>query len=318
MRNMSNTTQCGHSKAQLVAAISAAFPGQPYCVRHAAELRNSEGHQPASDENAADFSSVGVTWAAHSDGSGESAVLSSTHLGDKKASSKGWPGTDDSDDVDDDPEGGDDPEDNEPPWTFTSVTPPVLQRREQLVERGDFAAIYQEILHAPWDETQRLDAFSQVFRAIDVASRNDAGGCSAELLRLLVSTAGYLTLRAQYTLLRRIQAADGQSYSRPVETPRDVLETYLGQLMSMQNHLAELCQSQAATARQWQLTRQKELENERRALKRRRKRSLTGKAAGAKHCDPANGVQGPRKGNGHVSNRVASLLENGEQQAETA
>jgi hypothetical protein len=309
---MSKTPPSIPSKAQLVEAISAAFPGQPYCVRHAADLRNSEGHQPASDENAADFSSLGVTWAAHSDGSGESAGLPSTHLSDKKAPSKGWPGADDSEDVEDDPEGDDDPEDDEPPWTFTSVKPPVLERRELFVERGDFAAIYQEILHAPWDETKRLDAFSQVFRAIDVASRNDAGGCSAEFLRLLVSMAGYLTLRVQYTLLRRIQGEDGQSYNRLVEIPRDVLETYLGHLMSMQSHLAELCQSQAATARLWQLTRQKELENERRAPKRRRKRRLPGKAAGARPYDPANDVQGPVKDNGHVSNRVASLLGNDE------
>ena len=45
--------------------------------------------------------------------------------------------------------------------------------RQPLVEQGDFAEIYRLILETPWHETKHADAFSQLFRAIDVASRKD-------------------------------------------------------------------------------------------------------------------------------------------------
>jgi hypothetical protein len=207
--------------------------------------------------------------------------------------------------------------DDDSPVTLGPPRPNALQQREQLVEQGDFAAIYQQILQTPWPETKHSDAFAQVFRAIDVASRNDPSRLSAEFFRMMLNMAGYLTLRVQYTLLERIQGTDRHNYNRPPDIPADVLETFEGHFSSMQSHLAELCQSQAATARLWQLARQKELENKHRAVKRRRKRRLPGKATGATPGGPANGVQGPEKGNGHGSNRMASLLGNGDQQAET-
>src|SRR3984893_16190762 len=151
--------------------------------------------------------------------------------------------------------------DNEPAVAPSASAANVLQRTEQLVEQGDFAAIYQQILRTPWHELKHSDAFAQVFRAIDVASRTDPAQLSAELLRTTVNTSGYLILRVQFTLLQRIQGTDGHNYNRAPDIPSDVLEKVEGHFASMETHLAELCQSQAATARLWHLTRQKEQEN---------------------------------------------------------
>lgn len=206
---------------------------------------------------------------------------------------------------------------NEPPLVVGTSAANALQRRESLVEQGDFAAIYQQILQTPWHETKHSDAFAQVFRAIDVASRNDPAQLSADLLRMMVSTSAYLTLRVQYTLFQRIQGTDGHNYNRPPDIPSDVLETIEGHFASMQTHLAELCQSQAATARLWQLARQKELENKLRTGKRGRTRRLPHKAARVRPGGHANGVKVLRAGNGHAPKRVAVLSGSDEQQAES-
>jgi hypothetical protein len=139
----------------------------------------------------------------------------------------------------------------------------LLDRRQPLVEQGDFAEIYRLILDTPWHETKHCDAFSQLFRAIDVASRKDPARLSAEFFRMMLNVAAYLTLRVQYTLLQRVQSTDTHNHRGQSDIQSDVLDSFLGHLMSMQSHLAELCQSQAASARLWQLAREKELKNDR-------------------------------------------------------
>jgi hypothetical protein len=141
--------------------------------------------------------------------------------------------------------------------------PASSEGRQPLVEQGDFAEIYRLILENPWHEIRHADAFSQLFRAIDVASRKDPAKLSAEFFRMMLNVAGYLTLRVQYTLLQRVQSTDTHNHRGPSEIESDVLDSVLGPLMSMHSHLAELCQSQAASARLWQLAREKELKNDR-------------------------------------------------------
>jgi hypothetical protein len=165
---------------------------------------------------------------------------------------------------------------DETPFVPRPARPTLLDRREPLVEQGDFGEIYRQLLQTPWHETKPSDAFWQLFRAIDVASRKDPAALSAELFRMMLNIAGYLTLRVQYTLLQRSNSMDSGNYNGRTALPSDVLESVSGDLMSMQSHLAELCQSQAASARLWQLARQKELENHERLFRGRDRRLLKG------------------------------------------
>ena len=178
------------------------------------------------------------------------------------------------------------------------------------------AGIYNAILTAPWHETKHSDAFAQVFRAIDIASRNNPAHLSAELVRMMVNMAGYLTLRTQYTLLRRIQDTDGHTHDQPPDILTDVLEQFQGQIASMQAHVAELCQSQAATARLWQLAQQKQFENEQRDSERGQNGPPRSEATAPKSNGSLNGHHPPVRSNGHATNCVASLLgDGGKQQA---
>ncbi len=210
--------------------------------------------------------------------------------------------------------GKEDPDEDDPTRFLGPPRPNVLQQREALVERGDVAGIYNAILTSPWHETKHSDAFAQVFRAIDVASRNNPAHLSAELVRMMVNMAGYLTLRAQYTLLRRIQDRDGHTHDQPPDILTDVLEQFQGQIASMQAHVAELCQSQAATARLWQLARQKQRENDDREAERGQKRLPSKEKTAPKSNGSLNGHHPPVRGNGHTSNRVAALLGDGGKQ----
>lgn len=207
--------------------------------------------------------------------------------------------------------GNDNPEEDDPTRFLGPPKPSALQQREALVERGDVAGIYNAILTSPWHETKHSDAFAQVFRALDVASRNNPAQLSAELVRMMVNMAGYLTLRAQYTLLQRIQDTDGHTHDRPPDMPTDVLEQFQSHIASMQAHVTELCQSQAATARLWQLARQKQVENEQRDSERGQNGPPRSEATAPKANGSRNGHHPPVRGNGHASNRVAALLGDG-------
>jgi hypothetical protein len=298
---MSLSPQSGLSNQLLLEVMTPGFPEQPYCVRHAATAHDSgSGQTPVGGENAADFS-------GHEPFGPE--VLAALR--------RSWPNGDEGDDADDPLEDEDSPDD-ESDWPSAPAQPTIRQRRELLVERGDFAAIYQQILDTPWHAAKYSDAFAQVLRAIDVASCKDPARLSGDLLRLMVNVSGYLMLRVQYTLLLKVRATDGETYSRLPDIPADVMEMILGHFASMQSNLAELCQSEATTARLWQLARQKELENKHRTPKRRRKRRLPGEtAARATRGKPSNGVLGAKRGNGSTSNGVAALSDNGKERADT-
>jgi hypothetical protein len=141
--------------------------------------------------------------------------------------------------------------------------PSPFERREEFVRQGDFAGLYQAILQTPWHATNLGEAFGQLFRAIDAASRKDPVGFSDELFQAMLATSSYAMVRVQYMLLDRIGDFDRQTHGRAPEIPRDVLTELLQHLHLMQGHVAEILQARATTARLWQLARQKRLENDR-------------------------------------------------------
>jgi hypothetical protein len=122
---------------------------------------------------------------------------------------------------------------------------------------------------------------------------------------MMLNVAGYLTLRVQYTLLQRVQSTDTHNHRGPSEIESDVLDSILGPLMSMHSHLAELCQSQAASARLWQLAREKELKNDRCRRNGRETRRSKGERKRAQP-DRLNGCTAPPASDDETSIQVSA------------
>ena len=179
------------------------------------------------------------------------------------------------------------------------------ERREELACNGDFAAIFQEILRAKWHEIDLPAAFSQLLRAIDVACRQDPAGFSDQLFGTMLNVAGYLAIRTQYALVAQIAEDDSRVRDR---APSLRIDAMLPALLQIQTHVCEIAQARASTARQWELARQRRLEND--SMERRRKRPLKrAKPTNGKPQLPDAGSMGLRsKGaNGHT-NRLDAIL----------
>jgi hypothetical protein len=194
-------------------------------------------------------------------------------------------------------------------WLPSAPKPSPRALRGALAEQGDVAGVYDAILHDRWDSNNYAQAFKDLVKAIDVGSRKDSSQFSAEIFRILLNFSICCTLRAQLALLQGIRDADRQPCPRSFEISSISLEDFQKHVSSMQAHVVELCQSQAATARLWQLARQKQRENDNRESEGGRNRPVRGKATAPKANGSPNGhhPRVPEKGRG--SNRGTALLD---------
>ena len=107
-----------------------------------------------------------------------------------------------------------------------------------------------------------------------------------------------------------MQADDRQPCRRSFEIASTYLEDFQKHVSSMQAHVVELCQSQAATARLWQLARQKQRENDNRESEGGRNTPMRRKAtAPPKTKGALNGHRPPVQENGRGSNRGTAPLD---------
>ena len=226
--------------AQSMKDFFASLPAEPYVVRAARERAAREGQGEKKPGDALD--------ATHKTGTPHDPPVASDlpkewHAHPSKQSQEQL-GEDEDDD------GGVDEED-------TCAVPPVPRKpsaralREALAEQGDVAGVYDAILRNRWDSSEYGDAFRDLLTAIDVAGRRNPSQCSGEIFRLLLNFSACCTLRVQIALLQRIECDDRQGRSFDLLTNH--LEEYQKHLVSMQLHVADLCQRQAATARLWEL-----------------------------------------------------------------
>jgi hypothetical protein len=130
--------------------------------------------------------------------------------------------------------------------------PTASELREPFVEQGDFAAVYEALLRArPSDNPDFPEAFRQLLRAIDAASRQNPAECSAQIFRVLLNVAVYCALRVQLNLVQQLEIRDRPDHlANVLPVIREEFQQYL---VPMHAHVAELCQAQAATARLWEL-----------------------------------------------------------------
>jgi hypothetical protein len=174
--------------------------------------------------------------------------------------------------------------------------------REQLAEAGDVRGLLEHICQQPWTTLDRRDAFAQLRRAIDAASRRDPAGFCDSVFQSMLATASYAVFRVQYLVLQGCYQSDHAASARPPSPPVDAVNLQT-QLVEVQRHAAEIAQAWASTSRLWALARQRELENDRaqrRPTGLREPRSSRARSANGKRS--ANGVNGRANrvlGNGH-------------------
>jgi hypothetical protein len=104
------------------------------------------------------------------------------------------------------------------------------------------------------------ETFQLLARAIQVRSRQAPAAFAAELYSRMVGFVGYLTMRTHLYAGRLVAVHDRHDRGF-AELPRELTDVLLPRLVQLQEHLAELMSAQAATARLWALTRQKEIDN---------------------------------------------------------
>ena len=90
---------------------------------------------------------------------------------------------------------------------------------DDLVQAGDFLAVYESIVQSNWYQADLPGSFKKLFKAIDVASHKDPAGFSDNVFHVMMATSAYLSLRAQYVLISQIESDDGTARGRAPVLP---------------------------------------------------------------------------------------------------
>src|SRR5262249_30073049 len=138
--------------------------------------------------------------------------------------------------------------------------PTIAEAREEMARTGDVDGLWRVLTTSVPGLFGVEETFQLLARAIQVRSRHAPAAFAAELYSRMVGFVGYLTMRTHLYAGRLVAVHDryGRGFA---ELPRELTELVLPRLVQLQEHLGELLSAQAATARLWALTRQKEIEN---------------------------------------------------------
>lgn len=137
--------------------------------------------------------------------------------------------------------------------------PSVAEERRALAEAGDVDAIWAILSNTNWTMLNLEDMFGLLLRALEVSGRNDPVGHSERLFQRMLAFVACLTMRSQYYIGRVLKGHDQCSKGgrAAIFLPHDLTQEHLGQILDLQNHLADLLESQARSARLWGLARRR-------------------------------------------------------------
>lgn len=188
-----------------------------------------------------------------------------------------------------------------PPEVQPQLSP--CEARERMAASGDVDGLWQLLCTTPGLLLNQEAAFRLLLRALETQCREDPARFSAAVFAKMVSFTTYLLYRTHFFLHALVpgepslMGCDGRYFSK------DVVEVLIPQLMALQGHLSEIVQSQATTARNWQLTRRKKQENDR--ARRRTRRTSPGPSSPK---DVRVALKPSGEANGAPTNRLASVL----------
>jgi hypothetical protein len=127
------------------------------------------------------------------------------------------------------------------------------RRWRRMAAAGDVDGLWQVLTDTPWSLGDHAEIFRLLLRAIDVAVRADPARFSQGVFALMLGFGSYLMLRGQFYLGSLFGVHDPSQAARGMlPLPPQVLE-WLPRLMQLQEHVAAIAESQARTARLWEL-----------------------------------------------------------------
>lgn len=125
------------------------------------------------------------------------------------------------------------------------------EARERLVKEGDVKVLYDAIATTSWDLVP-LEAWRDLFRAIETQQSQDPTGFVDELLGSMLAFSTYVLMRTQYLVEAKIAAGDAQKRTRP-QLSEEVTEQWLPRIERIHHHVVELAEAHARVRRLYSL-----------------------------------------------------------------
>lgn len=166
-----------------------------------------------------------------------------------------------------------------------------LEQREQMAAAGDVEGLWAFICRADWGLHDLPQAFKLLLKAIEVAGQKDPERFSRDIFAHMVALPAYLIFRTHYYIGTLLSQYDRVTQSNgPPSLSTELMEKFVPRLVELQTHVAALAESQARTARLWELTRRKRQKNQRGEATNHDGRSVPSRAGsagkGAHHGTP--------------------------------
>jgi hypothetical protein len=203
--------------------------------------------------------------------------------------------------------------------------PTIRETRLALAEAGKYEELVKILKVTDWSILNVDEIWGLVLRAMEVRAKQDPERFAADIYAEMVSLSSYMVMRAQFFLSRRI-LHQGQTMRAGDHAGIDphIYQDHIPKLVELQEHVDELFQGQAATARAWQLARRGKIKNDKaERASSRPPRKLTAEVAAPTKAAPmddaadhertgehvlSNGHPMPTYANGKPANRIGGLL----------
>jgi hypothetical protein len=204
--------------------------------------------------------------------------------------------------------------------------PTIRETRLTLAESGRYEELMTSLKETNWSILDVDEIWGLVLRAMEVRSKQDPERFATDIYAKMVSFSGCLLMRTHFFLSRRIlHQGETVRAGDPAGIDPHTFEGHVPKLLELQQHVIELFQGQAATARAWQLARRGKIKNDKAELASSRPpRKLTADVAAPTKAAPmdntadhertgepvlSNGHPMPTNANGKPANRIDGLLD---------
>ena len=134
---------------------------------------------------------------------------------------------------------------------------------DEAFERGDAFEMFQTIVDAPFAMVDLSEQFPRLHSLIRQNAKTNPLGFAQNVIDQGIATIGFMAMRLQLTLHRRLLRHDVTFARNNGEgVPPDVLERIMPLLVGLYRHLGDMGETKARLARQAELARAKKLEND--------------------------------------------------------
>ena len=198
---------------------------------------------------------------------------------------------------------------NAEPKSDTPPEPPLYEVLENAAKTGDVELLWERLTTKPWTLQNMPEMFELLRRALEVRAKSDPRAFSEYCLSRAVALTAYLAHRAEFYTLFAIKGHDKSTKGRPEHASDHVTKELIPSLFSLHEHLAEMLQMQASTARQWALCESRQIAN---AANQQEAQQCTEKTEVEAEGENSEEIEEPPRrrtnGNGHTTHELRAFL----------